>query len=349
MNKNELFASDLKDVVNDRNIDFKLLENKTILITGATGLIAYTLINSLIFSEKNIIILALVRDMDKAKKMYADVLSDDLNFIVGDVCDPIKYDETVDYIIHGASVTSSQAFVEQPIETIFTAINGTKNILDFAVEKDVKSFIYLSSMEVYGTPNNDDKISENHSTDINTMDIRASYPESKRMCESICNSYYHQKNVPTKVLRLTQTFGAGVAYADSRVFAEFARCAIEEKDITLKTKGDTKRSYLYTSDCARAILIALLKGQNGQAYNVANEETYCSIYEMASLVAEKCTNNKISVNFEIAEDISKLGYANTLHMNLDTQKIRSLGWESSTNLEQMFTNLCEIMKENNNT
>ena len=119
------------------------------------------------------------------------------------------------------------------------------------------------------------------------MNVRSSYPESKRLCESLCSAYASEYGVPAKVVRLTQTFGVGVSYNDGRVFAEFARCAIEGRDIVLKTKGQTKRNYIDIDDAVNAIFTVLLKGVAGEAYNVANEDTYCSIYEMANMVAEK--------------------------------------------------------------
>jgi nucleoside-diphosphate-sugar epimerase len=190
-------------------------------------------------------------------------------------------------------------------------------------------------MEVYGAPETDDKIFESSGTDLDTMSVRSSYPESKRMCESLCASYASQYGVPAKVLRLTQTFGPGVRYDDGRVFAEFARCAIEKRDIVLHTKGETCRSYLYTADAASAILTVLAFGAVGEAYNAANEATYCSIYEMAQMVANECASGDITVRIEL-EDTSKFGYAPVLHMNLDTFKLRSLGWEAAVGLKDQF-------------
>lgn len=249
------------------------------------------------------------------------------------------------YIIHGASQTSSRAFIEEPIETITTALTGTKNMLEFARVNNVKGFVYLSSMEVYGSPLNDLKIDEKHGTNLDTMKVRSCYPESKRMCESLCASYSSEFGVPAKVVRLTQTFGPGVKYDDGRVFAEFARCAIERRNIVLKTKGETRRSYLYTEDAVNAILTVLYNGIPGQAYNAANEETYCSIYEMAKMVAGRFGDNSVKVLVEETNP-EKLGYAPVLYMNLDTTKLHNLGWKAKFNLESMYQNMIEDMKIN---
>ena len=226
-----------------------------------------------------------------------------------------------------------------------TAVEGTVNMLEFARANNAKGFVYLSSMEVYGTPSTDEKIDEKHSTNLDTMSVRTCYPESKRMCESLCASYASEYGVPAMVVRLTQTFGPGVEYNDGRVFAEFARCAIEGRNIILNTKGETKRNYLYTEDAADAIFTVLANGTAGEAYNAANEDTYCSIYEMACLVAEECAGGRIEVEIRERPDAAKLGYAPTLHMNLDTSKLRSLGWQPVTGLADMYRNMIESISK----
>lgn len=319
------------------------LNGKTVLITGATGLVCKTLIRKIRTLAPKTRIIALVRNLDKAVNTLGTE-NEYMSFLYGDVCTINPKKMEIDYIIHAASQTSSKAFVNEPVETIMTAINGTRNMLEIARLSQVKGFIYLSSMEVYGTPSTDQKVSEEKGTDLNTMKVRSCYPESKRMCESLCASYYNEYKVPARVIRLTQTFGPGVKYDDGRVFAEFARCVIKKRNIILKTKGETKRNYLYTEDAADAIVTVMLRGKNGEAYNAANEETYCSIYEMACMVAQKCADDKIKVVIDEQETAESLGYAPVLHMNLDTTKLQLLGWSASFGLEDMYRLMIEDMK-----
>ncbi len=311
------------------------LNNSTVLITGATGLIGQALVKQLVKDGAKI--LAVVRNMEKAIRLFGE--NEQISYLVTDVTDMNVQRLNVDYIIHAASNTSSKAFIDEPVGVINTAIEGTKRTLEIARLSGVKGYVYLSSMEVYGTPVTDEKINELHSTDLNTMVPRSAYPESKRLCESLCVSYASQFGVPSKVVRLTQTFGPGVRYDDGRVFAEFARCVIEGRDIVLHTKGETKRNYLYTKDAADAILTVLVKGKIGEAYNAANEETYCSIYEMAEMVCEKFGEGKIKPVVDLDGDANRFGYAPTLHMNLDTAKIKELGWKPTTGLADMFKNM----------
>ena len=347
MNDSMIFENDIQYIHSCGFIDLDKLNDKTILITGATGLIGYSVITALLEYDLrhscNISIIAVVRDIEKAEKMYDGYLGGHLRFIVSDITNVFSVEGKVDHIIHGASLTSSKEFVSKPVDTIRTAVNGTMNMLELAREKQAESFVYLSSMEVYGAPATDDKITEESPTDLNTMSVRTSYPESKRICEAMCCAYNSQYGVSTKVVRLTQTFGPGVSYDDTRVFADFARCVIESRDIVLHTKGETRRNYLYTADAVTAILAVLLSGQGGEAYNAANEDTYCSIYEMAELAASLSESGKTSVRTEL-QDASSFGYAPTLKMNLDTSKLQKLGWSAVTDLKEMFSGLIAYMK-----
>ena len=323
----------------------RCMENKTVLITGATGLIGQALIRKLLSDkDRPAKILALTRNRDRAEDIFSDFeKTDRIEWIEGDVRSLPAIPGRVDFIIHGAAETGSRAFVETPVEVIDTAFSGTRNLLELAREKKPEAFVFLSTMEVYGAPATDEKILETHGTDLDTMKPRSSYPEGKRLCEALCASYAAEYAVPAMVLRLTQTFGPGVLYHDGRVFAEFARCVIEKRDIVLKTKGETKRSYLYTEDAASAILTVLREGRFGEAYNAANEKTYCSIREMAELVAAECAGGEIGVRIE-EQDTAAFGYAPVLHMNLDTGKLAALGWKAETGLKDMFINMIEDMR-----
>lgn len=342
---NRIMFEDLEYI--EENVDMKKFEGKTVMVTGATGLIGYWIVLSLLHYSKKVLnppkVLAVVRDQKKAEEMFSDYLGPCLKFVVGDICCLTMPDIKVDYIIHGASQTSSKAFIQEPVETIATSVLGTLNVLNIAKKNNVAGMVYLSSMEVYGYPTTDAKIKEGHSTNLDTMHVRSCYPESKRMCENLCASYAAEYGVVSKVVRLTQTFGPGVKYNDCRIFAEFARSVIEKKDIVLHTKGDTKRNYLYTADAVNAIFMILLNGKIGEAYNVANESTYCSIYEMATLVAKKCAEGNIKVRIEGIEDAASYGYAPVLKMNLDTTKVRNLGWNAKFNLQQMYLRMIASM------
>ena len=165
------------------------------------------------------------------------------------------------------------------------------------------------------------------------------------MVECLCVSYAKEYNVPVKVARLSQTFGAGVEYNDGRVFAEFARCAMEKKDIVLHTQGNTIRTYCYTKDAVEALLYILVKGNVGEAYNVTNMDTAVSIKEMGQLVCDIFPESGIKVTIDIPEDVASFGYNPEMVVRLDSTKLMELGWKATTDLSQMFKRLVESMKK----
>lgn len=331
-----------------QRVDCMPIRNRTILVSGATGLIGKYLVRFLAqYCECKVI--AIVRNREKAQCLWKG-LENQVEYICSDITDVtelITAEQSIDYVIHGASITSSKSFSTHPAEVIYTSVEGTRRILEVARRHPVKGFVFLSSMEVYGTLETGDKINETCGTNLDTMSARTSYPESKRMCESLCAAYFSEYHVPVRVLRLTQTFGPGVGYEDHRVFAEFARCVLESRDIVLYTRGDTERSYLYLADACTAILTVMVKGVSGEAYNAANESTYCSIREMAELVALKIAGGKILVKMEPDSERQKaMGYAPVLKMNLDTTKLKKIGWKPEIGLSDMYERMLVFMQDN---
>ena len=148
------------------------------------------------------------------------------------------------------------------------------------------------------------------------------------------------------IARLTATFGEGVAYQDGRVFAQFARSVIEGKDIVLKSTGETVRNYCDVEDCADALLLLLTKGESGQAYNIANQQTQISIKDLAEKFIALYPQAGINLRFDLQDDISKLGYIQKIHSCLNSEKMMQLGWKPKFDLDEMIVHLVDSMRSN---
>ena len=259
-------------------------------------------------------------------------------------CDLVDYlkgmDDDYDYIIHCASPTIGKYMTEHPVETFCLAYESTKAILDYGRKHQTKGVVYISSLESYGQVLNDVDVEESYQGFVDLFDLRSSYPMGKRAAEFLCIAYAKQYNVPIRVARLTQTFGAGVSKEDNRVFAQFARCVIEGKDIVLHTKGESAKPYLYTTDCVEAILYILLHGKDGDVYNVSNDNTFISIIDLANFLCEHFNSN-ISVHVMQQQN---MGYAPVTRLKLSSSKLQSLGWQPHYNLEMMFKRLIDGLK-----
>lgn len=345
MSQNKILLEDFAQVA--KNYDFSALKNSSVFITGSTGLLGSQIVLFLDYlnqtQEYGIKIFALVRSKNKAELVFGDAF-ERVNCIYGDVLNLPEVSDKIDYVIHGASITSSKSFVEKCVETIDIAVNGTMNLLRFAKDKNVKSVVYLSSMEAFGITDGKGEVREKDLGYIDLLNPRSSYMESKRLCENLCVCFVSEYKVPAKMIRLTQTLGAGIDYNDTRVAAYFARCVLEKTDIVLKTKGETKRPILYTSDAISAILTVLLNGENAQVYTAANPKTFVTIRDTAEMIADKIAHNEIKLSFDIKEVPAEYAPNLNLNLNLNVDKLKSLGWKPTVGLQEAYERLIEGMK-----
>lgn len=339
---NKIQREDIQDFVSSFPLR-ELLHNRTILITGATGLIGSNLVHCLLALNCKIKVVAPIRDLKKAVRIFSQNELENIRLIE---CDIVSYNYDalcdIDFIIHCAAPTASKYFIEHPVETFDVIYSGTKVLLNYARKRQIKGFVYLSSLEVYGEIYDDSKpVCEDSQGYLDIMAVRSSYPMAKRAAENLCCLYTEEYGVPVMVARLTQTTGAGIALDDNRVIAQFAKLATYGNDIVLHTTGESARPYCYTTDAVSAILYILFKGQKGNVYNVANENTYISARDMAEFVRVNF-NPSIKVRVELKND---MGYAPVTKLNLSTEKLKGLGWLPRYGLYEMFDRLIKSLSE----
>lgn len=322
----------------------------TYLITGSTGFIGSILTKKILESDEyrsgQINIIGAARNREKALDMYRDYDSSHLYHVACDlqeldksILDDLLPQTGLDYIFHCAANTKSGEMISHPVETAEGIAIGTGSVLKLARDCQIKSMVYLSSMEVYGTVEESaGRVTEEQLGFINPLSARSSYPVSKRMAENFCYSYYHEYGVPIKIARLAQTFGQGVLPTENRIYAQFARCVIKGEDIILHTKGDSVGNYVESEDAVRALLLLLAEGGDGEAYNIANEAATMTILEMAELAADKIAGGKIKVTYDIP-DSNLYGYAAKTSLRLSAEKIRRLGWCPRYGMEDMYRRL----------
>ena len=337
----------MKDLVLKEDLEFILdkvfregkFNRSTVLVTGATGLVGSLIVKSILYANQvlnaQIIVLASVRNLEKAADTFADFSNESLIFVTDSLLSPLHFDQTIDFIVHTASITASKEMVENPTGVLLTAFESTKNLLEYVKAHPSCKMVYISSMEYYGQVTDDyTNVTEDKLGYVDLSKPRSCYPESKRVCEALCNAYVVQYNLNVCSARLAQTFGAGVPFSDNRVFAQFAKSALNKTDIILHTMGQSEGNYCYTADAVYGIFVLLQKGEKGQSYNVARNHS--TILNMAKMVADKISNNQIKVEVHIPENLGSLGYAPDVKLKLNSDKLKALGWQPEMDLENMF-------------
>lgn len=289
---NQIIMEDMEDIYS-RSYHWEKLNKKTILVTGAYGMLASYIVTFLMYinicKKIEIKVIAQGRSKEKAKERFQNFW-DNKNFIYTDVdllsaMDQFPYD--VNYIIHAAGSSNPRMYVVKPVEIMEPNVIGTYHLLEFARKQQCEGFLYFSSGDIYGKVDDAGKIYESTVGKLDPLDAHSCYSEGKRLAETMCRSYWNEFQIPVKIARIAHTYGPTMDIdSDPRVFADFIKSAIYETDIVLHSDGRSKRPFAYIADSVAAFLLLLLEGKSGDAYNVSNSKEFLSIRQLASIVSE---------------------------------------------------------------
>lgn len=343
----KLWCSDIDEEL--LNLSFlENLEGKSVMITGATGLICSAVTDILIryneTHEGKIEILAAGRCIDDTKQRFGYYVRKDYFSFVPYDATKIDNSFTIpcDYIIHGASNAYPRKIIKEPVETMFANFVGIKSLLDYAKEYDIKRVLYISSSEVYGKKDENKPFRIDEYGYINLLDQRSSYSMGKCATETLCISYTYEYGVESVIVRPGHIYGPTASPKDNRVASEWVYNAARNQNIVMKSDGKQLRSYCYCLDCASAILTALLCGENKHAYNISNPNSIINIKEMAELLS-RITGVQLIYDEAIAEDIK--GFNPMRNSSLDSKDLESLGWKGLFDAERGFKHTVAILKE----
>lgn len=332
---NKIVQDDLKNLIKE-NINFSMLENKSFLVAGANGMLATYFIYFLMYlndkENMNIKIYALSRNENKMKEKFIQGdYRKDVILVTQDVCDEIKIEDNIDYIMHMASSANPDTISKDPVGIIKANLVGTFNILNFARQNN-SEVIFTSTREIYGKmPEGINFIKETDMGALNCFEPRACYPESKRMAETILLSYYNQFGVKFKNLRIAHTYGPGMNINhDGRIMSDLISDVVNKRDIVLKSTGEAKRAFCYITDAISAMLYVITKGNVGEAYNIANETEEIAIKDLANLMVNLYSEYELEVKYVINNNPN--AYTNFKRVGLDTTKIEKLGWKPKITL-----------------
>lgn len=362
-----LYIEDLEYVAN-LDLPWEKLDNKSVMISGATGMIGSFLIDVLMYRNRynnvGTHIVALGRDDNKLKSRFEDYLdSKDFSHIQCDINKPIDIEmlknenkldaitdtkdvqeslSSIDYILHLASSTHPLQYATDPIGTITANVFGTYNLLEYAAAHDTKRFVFASSNEIYGENRGDVELfSEDYMGYIDSNTLRAGYPESKRCSEALCQAYAKQKNIDIVIPRLTRSYGPTLLNTDTKAMSQFIHKAISGEDIVLKSAGTQYYSYTYVADAVSGLITVMLCGNSGEAYNIADTMSDIMLKDLAKTIAEAVGRKVV---FEIPDSTEQAGYSKATKARLSGEKLKELGWHMEYDIKAGINRTIEILK-----
>lgn len=314
------------------NLPWEKLSGCNILVTGATGLIGSCLVDMLMDNpHRDYQVYALGRNEKRAAARFSQYIEDSVfHFIQGDVTRPLESNVPFHYIIHAASNGSPNFFVNKPVEVMKSNLFGVANLMEYGLTHGIKRFLYVSTGEVYGQ-NEAELLDESSYGYVDILNTRSCYPSSKRAAETLAMCYAGEYGADVVVARPCHTYGPNFTESDNRVYAQFIRNVLNGEDIVLKSAGTQYRSWCYVEDCVAALLYILLKGKNGEAYNIADKNSVVTIRELAEMIA-RIAGRKVVI--QVATENEKKEFTPIKHAVFDTSKLESLGWQVTGTMEE---------------
>jgi nucleoside-diphosphate-sugar epimerase len=338
MKMNRIVTEDI-DNLTSANIDYEKFYGKTVLISGANGYVpAYFVHTFLGLNDKynaRIKVIALCRNKNKAIERFEDYVNRlDFELLIQDVCDPIEINEDIHIFIHAASPAGIKSRHDDPVNTFLANVKGAENMLNLAARKTCDAFLFLSSVDVYGRMDNNERLKEEQSGYLDPLNVRNMYSCGKRAAESLCKAYQAKYDLPVYIVRPFQIIGPGPALNDGRLHIDFISQILEKGKIVLKSDGSAVRTFMYITDAIKAMFYVILNGIPGEAYNIVSETGEASVRELADLMANNVTDRSIAVEFDY-EKRNSIEVTGALSVVTgDSSKIRNLGWNCEMSVKE---------------
>lgn len=325
-------------VIANASLNWSKLKGKSVLISGANGYVPQYLVHGLLkrndLYDDGIKVVALCRSRERADERFSKYDGRaDFELLLQDVCEPVRYESSVDYIIHAASPAGVKNRYEDPAKTFRANVAGCDNLLQFAAGKK-SELLLISSIDVYGRFDSVARLREERYGELDPLNVRNVYSCAKRAAETLCACYSYM-GIPCRIVRPSQILAGGIGLDDGRLHIDFISQILRKNEIVLKGDGTPKRTFLYITDAVTGMLTVLLEGKSGEAYNLCTESGEATVLELAQLMASQVKDRKIDITYNMETRTSDPAVTQAVSVVCGaSDKICSLGWKAEVPLEE---------------
>jgi dTDP-glucose 4,6-dehydratase len=293
------------------------------LIAGAAGFVGSHLCDRLV-AEGNEVIGVDNFITGRTENLMQLAAQPRFRIIEHDVIAPFHCDGPLDCIMNLASPASPNDYLKHPVETLRVGSEGTRNLLQLALEKQAR-FLLASTSECYGDPLEHPQ-KETYWGNVNPVGPRSCYDESKRFAEALTMAYQRAHGVQTNIVRIFNTYGPRMKLDDGRIVPSFIHQALNNLPMTVFGDGSQTRSFCYVSDLVDG-LIRLSRSDERYPVNIGNP-TELSVLTFAELI-RSLTGTAAEIVF------CALPQDDPQRRRPDISKAKELlGWEPAVGLEE---------------
>ncbi len=313
--------------------DSGAFKNKRILFTGASGFLGRAVLRRLLAGQAKVDALGLPDDPAPDEfKQVKNLKTHFLSLLEFKKVKTLATRLKPEMVLHMAAMVNLDRSFQVAKSCVETNIQGTLNLLEAVRESAVRSFVFISTAEVYGkgaTPFQEGQ-----------RELPPSpYAVSKLAGESLCRIYSSVHQIPVTILRLSTCYGPG--QGQTRIIPSVALACLNRQPIRVNSVAP-QRDFIYVEDAAKAIVSALAeKKAVGKTLNIGSPQTV----SIKKIIAELC---KITQSYPpVIEELKKVRAQESGLWRMDNKLAKKiLSWSPETSLVQGLTNTVRWLEKN---
>ncbi|MDR1450961.1 MAG: NAD(P)-dependent oxidoreductase [Helicobacteraceae bacterium] len=329
---NEIIAEDIQNILAEP-LPWREFDGKTVLITGATGMMGQYFIRTFASLEKTRT-LGTARDLNALKERFMDIQCNRPMLFAHNMQNPLDILERIDVCIHTASSAAWKYYKDDSADCLRTIGFSPIHLCDLLKENSAKyghipKYFYISTSGIYGKPQ-EETIDESNNGALDLRDPKTAFIQQKRAAETTALRYAKDYRLDARIARVSSCYGPSASLDLGLISSDLIADFIAKRPLTLSSDGLDKRQFIYVADAISAILTIITKGENSEIYNVAPDSAPISMLDFANaLAAIDDPNRAILIN-----RAEKTNYSKSVvkGLKLDISKIKHLGWTPKTDI-----------------